>query len=46
MDAALFVKEQQNSFDVIIVDSSDPVGTDICNVINRSCWKLIYEFIL
>lgn len=37
MDAALFVKEQQNSFDVIIVDSSDPVGTDICNVINRSC---------
>lgn len=26
MDAALYVKEQENSFDVIIVDSSDPVG--------------------
>lgn len=26
MDAALFVKEQENCFDVIIVDSSDPVG--------------------
>ena len=26
MDAALYVKEQEDSFDVIIVDSSDPVG--------------------
>ena len=26
MDAALYVKEQENQFDVIIVDSSDPVG--------------------
>lgn len=26
MDAALYVKEKQDYFDVIIVDSSDPVG--------------------
>ena len=26
MDAALFVKDQVEQFDVIIVDSSDPVG--------------------
>ena len=26
MDAALFVKDQVDQFDVIIVDSSDPVG--------------------
>ena len=30
MDAALYVKEQANSFDVIIVDSSDPVGSVSC----------------
>lgn len=29
MDAALYVKEQENSFDVIIVDSSDPVGKKV-----------------
>ena len=26
MDAALYVKDQVEKFDVIIVDSSDPVG--------------------
>lgn len=26
MDAALYVKDQVDQFDVIIVDSSDPVG--------------------
>lgn len=26
MDAAIYMKEHQNEFDVIIVDSSDPVG--------------------
>ena len=31
MDAALFVKEQENCFDVIIVDSSDPVGKKSLN---------------
>ena len=30
MDAALYVKEQENQFDVIIVDSSDPVGRNGC----------------
>lgn len=29
MDAALFVKDQVEQFDVIIVDSSDPVGMNI-----------------
>lgn len=40
MDAALFVKEQQNSFDVIIVDSSDPVGTSICDVYKQALLKV------
>ena len=35
MDAALFVKEQENSFDVIIVDSSDPVGMRLPDVFDQ-----------
>ncbi len=31
MDAALYVKDQVDQFDVIIVDSSDPVGMNDMN---------------
>ena len=47
MDAALFVKEQENSFDVIIVDSSDPVGKHVIPSFKyRSCWEFIHQLFL
>ena len=32
MDAALYVKEKEDYFDAIIVDSSDPVGACFFNI--------------
>ena len=46
MDAALYVKEQANSFDVIIVDSSDPVGSVSCVWLIRSCGEFVHELVL
>ena len=46
MDAALYVKEQENQFDVIIVDSSDPVGRRGSGVIGRSCGESVHGVVL
>ena len=46
MDAALYVKEQENQFDVIIVDSSDPVGKRGSKMIGRSRGESVHGVIL
>lgn len=46
MDAALYVKEQENQFDVIIVDSSDPVGMSESGLRRRSCGEFVHGVIL
>ena len=47
MDAALYVKEKQDYFDVIIVDSSDPVGGfSFSSITQRSCREPLHGLLL
>ena len=46
MDAALYVKEQENQFDEIIVDPWDPVGKRGSKMIGRSRGESVHGVIL